>query len=100
LLVHCYRGHYQPGTKINDDACGAIGGIIGKGNGITRRKHAPVPALSATNPTRPDQGWSPGRRDGKQATNRLSYNTAYDFHVVTMLIEKKGTSKYKANIQI
>jgi hypothetical protein len=56
--------------------------------------------MSATDTTWPDQGWSSGHRDWKQATNRLSYEMAYNFRVVSMLIEKKGTSKYKENIQI
>jgi hypothetical protein len=32
--------------------------------------------LSTTNPTLPDLGSNPGRRGGKPATNRLSYDTA------------------------
>jgi hypothetical protein len=33
--------------------------------------------LSTTNSTRPDTGSNPGRRDGKPATNRLSYGEAW-----------------------
>jgi hypothetical protein len=32
--------------------------------------------LSTTNPTWPDPGSNPGRRGGKPATNRLSYDAA------------------------
>jgi hypothetical protein len=38
----------------------------------------PSATLSTTNPTRPDPGSNPGRRDGKPATNRLSYDAAMD----------------------
>jgi hypothetical protein len=59
---------------------GEIGGKIGRGNRSTRRKPAPMPLLSTTNPTCfPDA--NPGRRGGKPATNRLSYGTA--MHVLT-----------------
>jgi hypothetical protein len=33
---------YQP-RMIDDDECGAVGGIIGRGNRSTRRKPDPVP---------------------------------------------------------
>jgi hypothetical protein len=32
--------------------------------------------MSTTNPTWPDTGSNPGRRDGKPATNSLSYGAA------------------------
>jgi hypothetical protein len=37
----------------------------------------PSATLSTTNPTWPDLGSNPGRRDGKPATNLLSYGTAH-----------------------
>jgi hypothetical protein len=40
-------------------------------------KTCPSATLSTTNPTRPDPGLNPGRRDGKPATNRLSYGAAW-----------------------
>jgi hypothetical protein len=40
-------------------------------------KTCPSISFSTTNPTWPDLGSNPGRRDGKPATNRLSYGTAY-----------------------
>jgi hypothetical protein len=39
-------------------------------------KTCPSSTLSTTNPTWSDLGWNPGRRGGKPATNRLSYDTA------------------------
>jgi hypothetical protein len=34
---------YQPRMMIDGDECGAVGGVLGKGNRSTRRKPAPVP---------------------------------------------------------
>jgi hypothetical protein len=39
-------------------------------------KTCPSATLSTTNPTWPDPGANPGRRGGKPATNRLSYDAA------------------------
>jgi hypothetical protein len=39
-------------------------------------KTCPSATLSTINPIWPDMGLNPGRRDGKPATNRLSYGTA------------------------
>jgi hypothetical protein len=39
-------------------------------------KTRPSATFSTTNPTWPDPGSNPGRRGGKPATNRLSYDTA------------------------
>jgi hypothetical protein len=63
---------YQP-RMIGDGDCGAIGGMkIGRGNRSTRRKPAPAPLL-------PQQITHdlPGHRNGKPATNRLSYGATY-----------------------
>jgi hypothetical protein len=46
-------------------------------------KICPSAALSATNPTWPDQGSNPGRRDGMPATNRLSYGIAKTLQLLT-----------------
>jgi hypothetical protein len=43
-------------------------------------KTCPNATLSTTNPTWPDLGWNPGRRDRKPVTNRLSYGTTM-FHI-------------------
>jgi hypothetical protein len=45
------------------------------GNRNTRRKPAPVPLFSTTNPTWPDLDSNRDRRGGKSASNRLSYGT-------------------------
>jgi hypothetical protein len=55
---------------------GEIGGMmIGRGNGSTRRKPAPLPLLTTTNPTCCPEA-NPGRRGGRPATNRLSNGRA------------------------
>jgi hypothetical protein len=57
---------------IDDDDCGAIGGMqIGK--------TCPSVTLSTTNPTWPDPGSNPDRRGGKSATNCLIYGRATPF---------------------
>jgi hypothetical protein len=56
--------------------------LIGEGDcwaiGVMKysEKTCPSVTLSTTNPTWPDPGSNPGRRDGKPATNRLSYGAA------------------------
>jgi hypothetical protein len=47
-----------------------------QGNRSTRRRPAPGPLFSTTNPTWLDPGSNPGRRGGKPAANRLSYGAA------------------------
>jgi hypothetical protein len=60
----------DPGDYDN----GESGGMIGKGNRSYSEKTCPSAALSTTKPACcPDA--NPGRRDGKPATNRLSYGT-------------------------
>jgi hypothetical protein len=57
---------------------GEIGGMIGKGNRSTREKTCPSVALSTKIPICcPDANL--GRRDGKSASNCLSYGTALWF---------------------
>jgi hypothetical protein len=41
-------------------------------------KTYPSATLPTTNPTWPDLGSNPGPQGGKPATNRLSYDTAFD----------------------
>jgi hypothetical protein len=55
---------------------GEFGGMIGRGNQNTRRKTYPSATFSTTNSTWLDPVLNPGRRDGKPATNRLSYGAA------------------------
>jgi hypothetical protein len=67
---------YQP-QMINDDECGAVGGMrIGRGNRRTRRKAAPMPLYSPQIPHNLTPGSNPGHRGGKPATKRLSYGMA------------------------
>jgi hypothetical protein len=54
---------------------GEICGMIGRGNRSTRRKPAPV-QLCPPQTTHACPDANPGRRGGKPATNRLSYDTA------------------------
>jgi hypothetical protein len=62
---------------IDEDDCGAIGGIkIGRGNRSTRRKSVPAPLCSPQIPHDQTRARTPGRRGGKPATNRLSYGVA------------------------
>jgi hypothetical protein len=66
----------RPTVPDPGDYDGEIGGMmIGRGNRSTRRKPAPVPLCPPqTKHAYPDA--NPGRRGGKPATNRLSYDTA------------------------
>jgi hypothetical protein len=67
---------YQP-LMIDDDECGAVGGMrIGRGNRSTRRKPVPVHFVHHKSHISWPPGSNPGRRGGKPATNRLSYGTA------------------------
>jgi hypothetical protein len=69
---------YQP-QMIDDGDCGAIGGMkIGRENRSSRRKPIPRPLF-------PPPGSIQGRRGGKPATNRLSYGTAFDRSLLTIL---------------
>jgi hypothetical protein len=43
---------YEPRMMMDDDECGAIGGMSGKGNRTTRRKPAPLPLCPSHNLTR------------------------------------------------
>jgi hypothetical protein len=57
----------------NDDECRAVGGMIGGRSRNTPGKPAPVSFCAPQIPHDP----TPGRLGGKQATNRLSYGTAF-----------------------
>jgi hypothetical protein len=75
--AHYYWGHYWPiyqPRMMDDDECGAMGGMIGRGNRGSRRP--------AAMPLRPPQipyhlTRARTRADGKPATNHLSYSTAF-----------------------
>jgi hypothetical protein len=63
-----------PAPDDYDD--GEIGGIIGRGNGSTRRKPTPVSLCPPQTPQAcPDANL--GRRGGKPATGCLNYGTAF-----------------------
>jgi hypothetical protein len=71
---------------------GEIGGIIGRGNGSTRRKPAPVPLCPPQAPHAcPDV--NPGRRSGKPATNLLSYGT--DAGLLLYMLQNYHCFKYE-----
>jgi hypothetical protein len=72
-------GTFEPLYQLrmmDDDECGAVGGMIGRINGHTRSKW-PSATLSTTKP-KPillDMGSNQGLHSGKLTTNRLSYDT-------------------------
>jgi hypothetical protein len=55
---------------------GEFGGMNWQGKPKYSEKTCPDATLSTTNPTWPDPGLNPGRRDAKPATNRFSYGAA------------------------
>jgi hypothetical protein len=74
-------------------------------------KTCPSATLSTTNPTWPDLGSNPGRRGGKPATNRLSYDTArlpaFDkmvsgstsvFFCVCVVVKRQSNSEHQSNL--
>jgi hypothetical protein len=60
----------------DDEQCGAVSGIIGRGN---QERTCPSVAMSTTNPTLPHLGSNPSCRNGKPASNCLSLNMAKMF---------------------
>jgi hypothetical protein len=86
---------YKP-QMIEDDDCGAIGGMkIGRGNRSTRRKPAPAPLCPPQIPHDQTRAPTPGLRGGKPATNLLSYGAAFPDLVpietfLIQLISKSG----------
>jgi hypothetical protein len=64
---------YQP-RMTDDDECGAVGAIRGRGN-RSNRINLPQGSLSTKHPTSPDLGSNLGTLGGKPATNYLSYCT-------------------------
>jgi hypothetical protein len=57
-----------------------------QGNPKYSEKTYPTATLSITNPTRCDLGSNPGRRNGKPATNHLSYGTALQCWLINQFI--------------
>jgi hypothetical protein len=60
-------------------------------------KTCPSATLSTTNPTWPDLGLNPGRRGGKPATKRLSYETATPSPFnLSFLLENQNIYPYRS----
>jgi hypothetical protein len=74
--VHYYRDywHIVPALMMDDDECGAMGGMLVRGNLSTRRRPATVPLCPPQIPH--GRGSNSDRCGGKPASNRLSYGTA------------------------
>jgi hypothetical protein len=60
---------------MNDDDCGAVGGMLGSGNRSARRRPAPVPLYPPQIPHDRTGVRTRAPRGRKQATNRLSFST-------------------------
>jgi hypothetical protein len=69
---------------MDDDVCGAIIGMLGRGNQSTW--------------TKPDPGLNSRRRGGKLASNRLSYGTA--MRSITMVLKVNVNKVRTINMQI
>jgi hypothetical protein len=81
-LSPLYCGHFWPIVPAPDDRCGWLWSNWWNEDWQGKPKYSeqtcPSATLSTTNPTWPDPGSNPGRRDGKPATTRLSYGAAID----------------------
>jgi hypothetical protein len=78
---------YKP-PMIDEDDCGAIGGIkIGRGNWSTWRKPAPAPLCPPQIPHNQTRARTPDRCGGKPATNRLSYGAALLWVLLELLMK-------------
>jgi hypothetical protein len=79
-LSPLYCGQFWPIVPAPDDRWGWLWSNwwneVWQGKPKYSEKACPSPTLSTTNPTWPDPGSNPGLRDGKPATNRLSYGAA------------------------
>jgi hypothetical protein len=71
---------------MDDDECGAVGGMSDKENLSTRWKPAPVPPCPPQIPHDLTFDSNPGRRLGKPATNLLSYGTSTARHYFTQVL--------------
>jgi hypothetical protein len=76
-----YCGHYWPIVPASDDRRWWLWrnwwNEVWQGKPKYSEKTCPSATLSTTNPTWLDPILNPGRRDGKPATNRLSYGAAF-----------------------
>jgi hypothetical protein len=75
-----YCGHFLSIVPAPDDRWGWLWSNWWNEDWQRKPKYSeetcPSATLSTINPTWPDPGSKPGRRDGKPATNRLSYGAA------------------------
>jgi hypothetical protein len=80
--VHFYWSNYWAIVPAqDDDECGTIGGMPGRGNRSTRRRPTPVPLCPPQIPDDPNLS----RLGRKLATNRLSYGTAWYFSYIPLV---------------
>jgi hypothetical protein len=90
-LSPLYCGLFWPIVPAPDDRWGWMWSNWWNGNWQGKPKYSektrPSATLSTTNPTWPDPGSNPGRRDGKPVTNRLSYGAAILASVTYLLME-------------
>jgi hypothetical protein len=62
--VQYYGDHYWPAEAttgrlmMDDDECGAVSGMLGRGNRSTRKKHAPVPLCPPKLPHDQTRAWT------------------------------------------
>jgi hypothetical protein len=65
--LHYYWGHCRPTVPApDDDECGAVGGMIGKGKSKYSEETCSSAALSTTNPTWSDPGSNSDHRGGNR----------------------------------
>jgi hypothetical protein len=80
-----YCGHFLPVVHAPDNRWGWLWSNWWnedwQGKPKYSEKTCPSATLSTTNPTWPGPGPNPGRRDGKPATNRLSYGAAFNLRI-------------------
>jgi hypothetical protein len=83
-----YVGHYWPIVPAPDDGLRWVPNSRWDKNCQEKPKYLEKTrsnaTLSTTNPTWPDLGSNPSRRDGKPTTNRLSYGTALKINKLTI----------------
>jgi hypothetical protein len=101
--VHYYWGHYWPTAPAldhdvddedndddDDDECGAIGGMLDRGNRSTLKKPAPVLLCLSKNPKWPGPVSNPGRRGGKQAAKKGSVISMIIYNIPNNCIQLKS----------
>jgi hypothetical protein len=93
-----YRGHFWPIVPAPDDRWVWLWSNWWnedwQGKPKYSEKTCPSATLSTTNPTWPDPGSYPGRRDGKPATNGLGYGAARFVTKWHIVINLKSLTPY------